>query len=216
MEEEVPISHSFSRPSEHTCYILHSKSSEERKEGTRWPPQVLSRSILPATIVLQAALRHHEAHAGQGVGVDGPLSGSVLGSRRSGSGVEGSRSGSVDGSREGLGTFGGCFGRVGVRFGVRLGLRRRGPGVRFGSGVRFGVGFDGRREDTRVIIAAVDGCRRRSVASCIEPVQPRKLRVGCRYRYSTLVGGPGPGTRFTCKIHLLERWDDRGGQLGGV
>ena len=33
MEEEVPISHSFSRPSEHTCYILHSKSLEERKEG---------------------------------------------------------------------------------------------------------------------------------------------------------------------------------------
>lgn len=90
-----------------------------------------------------------------GLGVDG--------SRRFGSGVDGSRDGSVSGSRDGLGTVGGCFGRVGLRFG-RDGCRR---------GVRRRRGDDPRGGD--VLIAAVN-VRTKSARSW-EDVVP--LRRGC-------------------------------------
>ena len=101
-------------------------------------------------------------NVGYGLGVSGPSSGSVEGSRLSGSGVDGSREGLVFGSREGSGTRGGCFGRVGFRFGVRrLGFLRRGLGVRLGPGpgVRFGVGFVGTEVRRRVMAEVASDSR---------------------------------------------------------
>jgi hypothetical protein len=137
---------------------------------------------------------------GHGLGVSGPSSGSVEGSRRSGSGVDGSREGLVFGSREGLGTRGGCFGRVGFRFGVRrLGFLRRGPGVRLGPGpgVRFGVGFVGAEGRRRVMAEVASDSRENRhrfggyfYRSCVHMLAPvtdtgyvwgRWLVVGCSW-----------------------------------
>jgi hypothetical protein len=118
------------------------------------------------------------------LGVSGLSSGSVAGSRRSGSGVDGSREGFVFGSREGSGTRGGCFGRVGFRFGVRrLGFLRRGPGVRLGPGpgVRFGVGFVG------------TDLRRRVMAEVASDSKEDRLRL-CDYLYRSCMHMLAPVT----------------------
>jgi hypothetical protein len=141
------------------------------------------------------------AHIGYGLGVSGPSSGSVDGSRRSGSGVDGSREGLVFGSREGSGTRGGCFGRVGFRFGVRrLGFLRRGPGVRLGPGpgVRFGVGFVGADLRRRVMAEVASDSREdrhrlrgyptEAACTCWRPLQIRDMFGGVGGCWWSVVG----------------------------